>query len=450
MKRIVLSLLLFSSCFTARAQWYEAYSDMTGLVLSFNLKDSTLYSPLQSSDPLPVTLWQLRGDSLRVECKSLDFRMTLLRQGPDFVGTWRQQLLREKIAFQPTDTLLQLRRPQQPLPPYRFLADTIVAEYTDSQGNAVHLEGTLTYPKGGGVRQTRYPCLLLVSGSGQQNRDEELMQHRPFLVIADYLASHGIAVLRYDDRGVGASRGPLDSADTRLFAEDAQALFRAAWSHPAVDTTRFGIGGHSEGGAIAPLVAASNPDVKFVVMLAGQGCTGREVLLQQNEALFRRQGLSDSLVSIRVACMDALMALPATASVADMQTVMERYTQGLSKAQKDSISMKKSDAYALHRSLSTRWMQSFIAFSPADYLPAVKCPVLALNGDNDCQVLATPNLQRIQQLCPHADCRLLYGLNHLFQHCTTGLPSEYIFIEETFAPEALQVIADFILSLHLP
>ena len=304
-------------------------------------------------------------------------------------------------------------------------------------------EGTLSYPKGGGS----FPCLVLVSGSGQQNRDEEIMQHKPFLVLADYLASRGIAVLRYDDRGVGKSTGEVEKADTRLFAEDAEAMFRSVRKNKHVDAKRLGIGGHSEGGAIAPMVAARNKDVKFVVMLAGQGCTGFEVLLQQNEALFRSAGVADSLVALRVACMRDLLQLPEGSKKNAYQEIIDRHTAGLTKEQKETIGFGKGSAYQMKQQLDLPWMRAFVALEPADYLPKVKCPVLALNGSKDCQVVAEPNLRRIRQLCPAADCRELPDLNHLFQHCTTGSASEYILIEETFAPETLQAVADWILTI---
>ena len=509
---------------SAHAQWWDAYSEKTGLVLSLHQTDSAyeLYSPLQTSDPIPVSKWSLRNDTLQLECASIGFKATLkhscsspspspnspskLEGVPDtkqscsspklgeedpsetrveecvWTGTWRQGLLKEIVTFRPADTLFQLHRPQTPQPPYRFNEETVTADYIDSQGNSVHLEGTLTYPKQS--NSSPFPTLLLVSGSGQQNRDEEIFQHKPFLVLADYLASRGIAVLRYDDRGVGASycsspsspsnspsklegvaegqgrvstasRGVcIDSADTYLFSEDAEAIFNALKDNPHVDPARLGIGGHSEGGAIAPIVAARNKDVKFVLMLAGQGCTGLEVLVQQNEALFRTKGVSDSLCAIRATCMQELFAASVETqraashlSVKEYQNIILRHTEDLSKEQIDSIDLKKGSAYALKQQLDTRWMQTFLTLDPADFLPKVKCPVLALNGSNDLQVIPHPNLERIKVLCPQADCRELPGLNHLFQHCTTGLPSEYMMIEETFDPEAMKAIADWILAL---
>ena len=266
-------------------------------------------------------------------------------------------------------------------------------------------------------------------------------------MLADYLASRGIAVLRYDDRGVGASKGEVEKADTRLFAEDAEAMFNAVKDNKHIDPTRLGIGGHSEGGAIAPMVAARNKEVKFVVMLAGQGCTGLDVMLQQNEAIYRSTGVSPRLCAVRVACMRELFALPADSKTKDYQAVILRHIDGLTKEEADSIGLKKSIAPTLKQQMDSRWMQAFLTLDPAGYLPKVTCPVLALNGSVDCQVIAEPNQQRIKQLCPQADCRTLPGLNHLFQHSKKGSPDEYMLIEETFAPEALQVLGDWILTL---
>lgn len=445
MKKIAIVLMLCVGL-TAHAQWYTALSQKTGLVLCIHLADTAaeLYSPLQTQTSIPVSAWSLQADTLRMECKSIGFKTVLMRSGDGWRGYWKQGIMKEDISFMPADTLYQLRRPQTPQQPYRFDDETVAVDYVDSQGNAVHLEGTLSVPRGS---TSRYPCLLLVSGSGQQNRDEELFQHRPFLVLADYLASRGIAVLRYDDRGVGASSGPLDSADTRLFAEDAEAMFNALKGNAHVDARRLGIGGHSEGGAIAPMVAARNKDVRFVVMLAGQGCNGKEVLLQQNEALFRANGVADSLVAVRVACFRELLDLPQASSKKDFQEVIDRHTTGLTKEQREAIDFTRGTAYQMKQQMDVRWMRSFLALDPAEYLPKVSCPLLALNGTNDCQVVAEPNLRRIQALDPKADCRALEGLNHLFQHSATGAADEYMLIEETFAPEAMKAIADWLLGL---
>lgn len=444
MKKIAIVLIL-SMGLTAHAQWYTGMSQKTGLALCIHLMDSAaeLYSPMQTSDPIPVSSWSRVGKHLSLECKSIGLKIDLTQHDSVFSGYWKQSFLKEDITFYPTDTLYQLRRPQTPQTPYRFNEETVTTDYTDSQGNRVHLEGSLSYPKGGGS----FPTLVLVSGSGQQNRDEEILSHKPFLVLADYLASRGIAVLRYDDRGVGASTGEVENGDTRLFSEDAEAMFNAVKDNPHVDPARLGIGGHSEGGAIAPMVAARNENVKYVVMLAGQGCTGLDVLLQQNEAIYRTAGLSERLLTIRQACMRELFQMPAGSSQKEYKAVIARHTEGLTKEQVDSVGLGRGTAAAIKQQMDSRWMQTFLTLDPAEYLPKVTCPILALQGSKDCQVLALPNIDGITRLTgSNTHHEVFVGLNHLFQHCTTGAPDEYVLIEETFAPEAMQAIADWILA----
>ena len=454
LSKIFILTLLLSMGLPSHAQWYTGMSQKTGLALCIHFADSTveLYSPMQTLDPIPVSSWNRDGDRLTLECKRIGLKMSLMQRDGVYSGYWKQGLLKEDITFYPDDTLFQLRRPQTPQPPYRFAEETITADFTDSQDNAVHLEGTLSYPlmnrnSGTELPTMRYPCLVLVSGSGQQNRDEELFQHKPFLVLADYLASRGIAVLRYDDRGVGASTGSIDNADSRLFAEDAEAMFNAVKGNPHVDPSRLGIGGHSEGGAIAPMVAARNKDVRFVVMLAGQGCTGREVLLQQNEAIYRANGLSDSLLALRMACMKELFNMPAGSSQKEYKAVIDRHTANLTKEQVESIGLGRGTAAAMKQQMDSPWMQAFLTLDPAEYLPKVSCPILALQGSKDSQVVAEPNKKAIERLCgKNLRYEMLEGLNHLFQHCTTGSPDEYMLIEETFAPEAMKALADWILN----
>lgn len=442
----VCASLLFNFQFFVHAQWWTGWSEQTSLALCLHLDGDNLqlYSPLQHPDPIPVSQWNLQGDTLRIECKSIGFKATLVRQDSLWNGNWRQGILREKITFHPADTLYQLHRPQTPQPPYRFDEESIIVDYVDSHGDSIHLEGTLTYPKGGG----RFPTVMLVSGSGQQNRDSEILFHKPFLVLADYLASRGIATLRYDDRGVGASTGPLDSADTYTFSEDAEAMLQAVRKNKRVDSKRLGIGGHSEGGAIAPMVAARNKEAKFVVMLAGMGCTGLDILLQQNEAIYRAKGVSERLCQGRVACMRDIFALPQGSTVKDYQAVILRHTESLTQDEADSIDLKKGMAYAMKQQVETPWWQGFLRLDPADYLPRVQVPILALQGTKDCQVLAQPNIAGITRLAGNnTQHAILVGLNHLFQHCTTGALDEYVRIEETIAPEAMEKIADFILNL---
>ena len=200
MKKTVLAAIAVAICPMCHAQWWQAYSEKTGLVLSLHMADSAaeIYSPLQTADPLPVSQWHLGGDTLTINCKNIGFKTVLHRREEGWNGYWKQGMVRETIVFGPADTLFQPRRPQTPQPPYSFVEETIATDYVDSHGDSIHLEGTLTLPQGHDPsRHTRYPCLMLVSGSGQQNRDEEMFAHRPFLVLADYLTTDGQGHYRY-------------------------------------------------------------------------------------------------------------------------------------------------------------------------------------------------------------------------------------------------------------
>lgn len=433
-----------------RAQWWQAYSESTGLVLNLHLTDTsaTLYSPLQSADAVPATEYWHSTDSIRLKCASIGFSATLRRVGPTLQGTWRQGIMREAVTFLPVDTLFRMRRPQEEAigdnRPYT--TEELATDYIDPHGDSIHLEGTLTLPAG-----APRAALLLVSGSGQQDRDETVMGHRPFLVLADHLARHGIATLRYDDRGVNRSRGPLDSADTPLFAADAEALFLQLrlrlGDRPSCPV---GIGGHSEGALIAAMVAARNDNVDFVVMLAGQDADGASLLTEQNEALFLASGVSPRLAARRAAMMtevfDSVRLSADMPSRKAIQAIVDRHLQGLTDSERDTLA-PRGTAFQLHRQLALPWMQTFLRLDPARYLPQVSVPLLALGGSLDRQVPPASSLPRIAALCPQAETKLLPGLNHLFQHAQTGAPAEYLLIEETFAPEAMDAVADWILTL---
>lgn len=425
--------------------WWMSYSETIGVPLNLTFRDSTpiLYSPLQTSAPIRPTTWSYSHDSLQFSHTSTGIKLSLVYHPEDstFRGTFRQGLLKTEMLFSPTDTLLSFPRPQTPKEPFSFVAKEVKVGRKGMTLSGTLALPTTPMPKGG------YPAVVLISGSGQQNRDEELFLHRPFLVWAEYLAQRGIATLRYDDRGVGGSTGDFRNATTHDFADDAEALFRFLRKQPHINPRLVGMMGHSEGGAIAPMVAARNAKVAFVVMLAGQGCTGKEVLLQQNEAIFRQQGLSDSLLLLRLACMDSLFSLP-NPTTESVKALLQR--QGLTSSQREAIGMTKGFEYQMAQQLSTPWMQAFLRIDPKEYLPQVQCPLLAIGGGRDCQVLSGPNLEAIHKLTVHNPRVETYApetLNHLMQHCSTGAPSEYLFIEETVAPEVMRRVADFILSL---
>lgn len=401
-----------------------------------------LYSPMQSAEPMPATKWSFDNDTLRINHKPTGVRLVLVWNPADssFSGTFRQGMLRAQIHFAPADTLFSVVRPQTPQPPFPYAEREVVIE---RKKTGVTLAGTLTIPEGKGP----FPAVVLVSGSGQQNRDEELLGHKPFLVLADYLSRHGIAVLRYDDRGVGGSKGDVAKATTLDFADDAETVFNYLRKQKQIDSKRVGIIGHSEGGMIAPIVASRNSKVAFIVLLAGPGGTGADILLQQNERLYQLQGMPQELIDRRLDFMRSVFALGDTISnySAAVLKLCEEKTEGLTAEQRRQIGMTKGETMMFVSQMEIPWMKAFVKLNSADYLRRTHCPILAINGDRDCQVLPI-NLKAIADATKAPVTTLpMPGLNHLMQHCTTGAPSEYMLIEETIAPVVLEAIADWIL-----
>ncbi|MFH0894306.1 MAG: alpha/beta fold hydrolase [Bacteroidota bacterium] len=330
------------------------------------------------------------------------------------------------------------KRPQTPSPLYPYTIHEVTVK-NEKAGNT--LSGTLTIPQGSGP----FPAVVLVSGSGAQDRDEELMGHKPFWIIADYLTRKGIAVLRYDDRGVGKSTGSFMTATTYDFTDDALAALHYICSQPEIDSTRCGIIGHSEGGIVAPIAATMSPKVKFIVMLAGTGITGKEIILHQSEIIARASGEKEK--DIKAALKSNKVLFGYIDKYKDTKVLSEKIASYLRK--------KKTPEQAIMQTtfqMISPWFRTFLVLDPKVYLSQVKCPVLALNGSLDLQVDPKQNLEPIRKALAEAGNKNVTiteypGLNHLFQHCTTGSPSEYGKIEETFSPEVLKAISEWIVSL---
>lgn len=349
-----------------------------------------------------------------------------------------------------------------------FSEQEVTITYTDSRQRAVTLAGTLSVPDG--PASTSYPAVILLTGSGTQNRDEELMGHKPFKTIADYLAARGVAVLRCDDRGAGGSTGAYDDVTTLDFAADAEAMYKYLRNHPSVNRSLIGFAGHSEGGLTASIAASRCRDAAFVVMLAGPGMNGAQTLLEQNEDIFRMRGLPDTLVRHRLAFMrdvfdttEVLLmhrkASPEMADTLDLvkhlnrayKELMRRHAAGLGREQKQQAGLTAADCYGWAQTMALPWMQTFCTLEPADYLSQLRCPVLALNGTLDCQVRAASQLRSIQSVCRvsgvSCDIRPLQGRNHLFQQCGengTGAVEEYGALGNSPDDETLDIIYQWI------
>lgn len=326
-----------------------------------------------------------------------------------------------------------------------FVEKDVSLRHKDAQGREVVLAGTLTTPEGRAPRGG-WPAMVLITGSGSQNRDEELLGHKPFEVIAHYMARHGVATLRCDDRGVGGSTGVYDDVSPFDLAADIEAEWKYLAHARRINAQKVGLLGHSEGGTLALIEAAENKDVAFVVMLAGPALTMRQTLLEQNRDIFLQRGVADSLVSRRLACMRDLFA--ATDSVVAYRAahpddsidrvkqlnlafrpIFKRYNADLTKEQKQLIGLTTQECYGWALTMASPYMQVMLNLDPADYIARLGCSLCAFNGAKDCQVSAATNLARIEEVCEQHDitcCTTTFmQMNHLFQKCETGAVEEY-------------------------
>jgi len=359
------------------------------------------------------------------------FEGRLNAAGTEIAGTWTQggalPLVLKKV-----EKLTRLNRPQEPKPPFPYRSEPVAI--VNAAGRVV-LDGTLTVPEGKGP----FPAVVLITGSGPQNRDEEIFGHKPFLVLADHLTRRGIAVLRYDDRGVGKSTGSFASATSEDFAGDAWTAWQTLSARPEIDPKRLGLLGHSEGGLIAPMLAASHGEIAFVVMLAGTGVTGEQVMLAQAAAIMKASGAPAETIAANTDLQKQVFA------ILREETSMARIVERLGAIPAGS----KEASAALVKQSASPWLRFFATYDPAPALAKVRCPVLAIAGERDLQVLSAQNLPAIGAALAQGGNQNhtvleLPGLNHLFQSARTGLPTEYAQIEETMASAALDTITTWI------
>lgn len=401
---------------------------------------ATMDSPDQGAYGIAASDVTVSGDSVTVAFSQLGARYSgaVSGDGSSLTGTFSQGGQTFPLVLDRGD-IEAARRPQNPEPPYPYE----VREVTFPGGaEGVELAGTLTVPSGPGP----HPAAILVTGSGPQNRNEEIFRHKPFLVLADYLTRRGIEVLRYDDRGVAESTGDFASATSADFTDDAEAAFRFLSGRDEVRGDAIGIIGHSEGGLVAELLASRLPQLGYIVLMAGPGVSGDSVLVLQAAALNRAAGLPEEALAIRSRLQRRLM------DAALDNTDPERARADITAVFQTEVPEVPADQVETQaRALTSPWMLWFLHYDPQPILRSLTLPVLALNGSKDLQVLPGPNLDGIAEGLreagnPDFTALELDGLNHLFQTADTGLGTEYGQIEETIAPAALQTIGDWILE----
>jgi pimeloyl-ACP methyl ester carboxylesterase len=360
-------------------------------------------------------------------------------------GTLQQTGTSSALNFKRSDRILELRRPQTPAKPYPYKEEELTFPNANS---GISLAGTFTLPRGPGP----FSAAILLAGLGPLDRDEADSGHRPFLVLADYLTRKGIAVLRYDKRGIGKSTGGYDDATTADFASDAEAALAFLKSRKEIDARKIGIIGHSEGGVIAPMIASRSSDVAWIVMLAGPATRGAETLLLQSDLIARAAGMTDEQVA-RSLDFDRQAYLLVRQE--KNRTVLESKLDDLVKVSGLGPAMPPAVLQRQIHWTSSPWFHYFLDYDPAPALQETKCPVLALSAEKDLQVPPKENAPLIQKALEaggNKDFQIveLPGLNHLFQHCQACLPAESRAIEETFAPEALEAVSTWVLKHTAP
>jgi pimeloyl-ACP methyl ester carboxylesterase len=366
-------------------------------------------------------------------------------------GTWNQAGSSFSLVLKKTDNVEPPKRPQEPKPPFPYSEEEVFFENKEA---GLTLAGTFTYPFASGEKDNSFPAVVLISGSGPQNRDEELLGHKPFLVLADHLTRNGIAVLRFDDRGVGKSTGDFSSATTEDFVTDALAGVEFLMTRKEVDKNNIGLIGHSEGGLVAPLAAVQSDDVSFIVLLAGTGIPGKEILRLQTELIMRANGTDEETIARDVNSSMVIYGILINEkdSITAREMIKAEFDRSLSEiSEEEKNRMGDPDQYFNLQAniLLSPWFRFFLKYDPYPILTKVRVPVLAIIGEKDLQVPPKENLEMIKKALKEGGNKNykveeLPGLNHLFQNAETGSPNEYAKIEGTFSPGALDIISDWI------
>ena len=465
---LIILIALFAGNLPAQditGQWNGAIEIQgTQLRIVFNIEKNdtglvaTLDSPDQGAAGIATTSTTLEENQLTIVANALGMKYDgeLSTDGTAINGTFNQggmslplNLSRKVIEAKPA-----AKRPQDPTD---FPYEQEAVKFKNPVGGHA-LAGTLTIPKNGAFDKV----VILVSGSGPQNRDEEvkIFNHRPFLVLSDYLTRNGIAVLRYDDRGVGESEGNFQTATSKDFAADASAAVAYLASRSDMKGKKIGIAGHSEGGMIAPMVASENQDVAFIVLLAGPGIKIPELLLIQSEKIGRASGVSEATLKTNNLVSTAAYNYLSTTETTDkavlrteLTSIFKKYINDFSAEELEEIGDQDIFIDSQIDVMLDDWFLYFLKFDPETYLSKVSCPVLAINGELDLQVTARENLASIEaSLAKAKNTRVtiqeIPGLNHLFQKTETGAPSEYGQLEETFNEEAMAFVAQWIIGMN--
>ena len=411
---------------------------------------ATLDSPDQGAYGISVNEVVLKDDSIKFIIRLINgyYEGKYIPDSLKIVGVWHQAGMSLPLELSKAEKIEKPKRPQEPKEPFPYLSEEVKFINPESGDT---LAGTLTLPN----EEGKFSAVILVSGSGPQNRDEELLGHKPFLVLADYLTRKGIAVLRYDDRGIGESTGDFRSATSEDYTSDALSAVKFLKSRN--DISKIGIAGHSEGGLIAPMAAANSDDINFIVLLAGPGIRGDSILILQTELIMRANGDNDETIQrdlkVYRRIYNELVSDKSEDQLnQDLRTILTEAFGFLSAEEKKDVGSEEMFIEGQLKTLLSPWFRYFVKYNPYPTLKKVKCPMLAINGEKDLQVPPKENLSAIENALKEGGNENykvieIPGLNHLFQHSKTGAIAEYGNIEETFSEDAMKLIADWILEV---
>ena len=417
-----------------------------------------LYSRQQTNKAFAIKDWKIENGVWTWEVPKLrvQYEGKWMENEQIFKGEFRQNGMRASLNLSKTkEAILPLsnamaHRPQTPLPPFDYPVEEIVFNSVNEMGEEVQWAGTLSLPKGDGP----FPCLLMITGSGPQDRDETIMDHKPFAVLADTLAKLGWATFRYDERGVGSSSGDFSSATTVNFAADAKSIFALLKQQRKLDANKIGLLGHSEGSLVSAMVASGRKDVYCIVSMAGPGVSGKELLERQSMDIQMSTGKSRSEAQLDVdfnsSIMEYILQESDSLKIAAFIHGKIAEPDQKPKSTEDAVLEGTEIFDEYNTSFNNVWMRSFVRSHPEEFWQKVQCPVLILNGDSDLQVNADVNTKAIYAACPfnsNTEITILSNHNHLFQYTETGRISEYGILTETLSPETIESITEWLKKL---
>jgi pimeloyl-ACP methyl ester carboxylesterase len=422
------------------------------LVFNVSMKDSVLISTFDSPDqgafglPTTRTTYSESDKKLEIIASGLGIFYRGILENDSIVGTFNQGGIPFPLTLRKTIKEV-VHKPQTPIEPLPYISEEVTI--SDNSQNKVSLSGTLTLPDSTGI----FPAIILIAGSGPNDRDETIFGHKPFYLLSDYLTRNGFAVLRYDKRGVGKSTGDYSKATISDFVTDASNALEYLKSRKEIDSSKIGMLGHSEGGIIAPMVASKSSDVKFLVLLAAPGTKGIEIVLDQNENSLKHQGIEPETINrLQLTNREIFESLLVWSGSENDRTALRDRLSYLWEQLPILIKLKlEKEPYlrAQFNAMITPGYRSFLATDPKDYLSLVSCPVLAINGENDVQVPALKNLEAIKHHIQKGgnykvETKSYPMLNHLFQESITGQPDEYAKIDQTISPQVLSDITNWV------